>query len=211
MFAQTEFSLFSHILLAFQLSLGMVFLLSAWSKTRSPLAFAQNVAEYKLAPAKTALGLALILIFLEAFLAIAFLTGWLVNVALPLAITMLILFFIAVGINLRRGRQINCGCFGDSLEQISLRTLARLLLLLTTTLVLLIFNGTVNTLSFTEQIILDSSTLIYLMQTIFFAAFLLLMANWFLNLPELAVIVRHGYGIQFSYGDVSAKDGKEDT
>lgn len=191
---QIEFSLISHLALASRLSLGFIFLLSAGVKLRSPLTFARNVAEYEIVPAIVARGSALMLISLEVFLAIAFLTGWLTNVVLPVAITTLCLFFIAVTINLRRGRRIACGCFGDISEQISLRTLARLSLLLATVLLLLILKETTEVqLPDLTQMPLDSSTLTYLMQTSLLAIFLILMANWFLNAPEISFLVRQGH------------------
>lgn len=212
MSSEIEFSLLSHILFASQLSLGIVFLLSAWAKLRSPLTFAQNVAEYRIVPAGVAHGLAAVLIPLEAFLAIAFLTGRLTNVVLPLAAAMLSLFFIAVAINLKKGRRIACGCFGDAGEQISLRTLARLFLLLATVLLLVILKASMETrLPGLSQMILDGSTLIYLMQTAFLAVFLILMTNWLLNVPEIAFLVRHGHRSQLSSDNTSAPDGVEDT
>lgn len=205
-----QISLLSHLLLVTQIGLGIVFLLSVLPKLRSPFTFTRNVAEYRLLPNGVAHGLALVLIPLEAFLAIAFLTSWLTSVALPLAAAMLILFFIAVSINLKRGQQISCGCFGDSGEQISPRTLVRLCLLLATVMLLAAFDEVTGTLfRQISEMPLDRSMLIYLMQTTFLAVFLILMTNWLLNWPELAFLVRHGYGSRLSPGTASTEDMKE--
>ncbi len=119
-----EVSVLSHIALAAQFGLGIVFLLSALPKLRRPLPFAHSVVEYRILPAGVAYVFGLALIPLEIFLTLAFLTGWLTDVALPVATLMLIAFLVAVGVNLRRGRQIPCGCFGNVSELISPRTLA---------------------------------------------------------------------------------------
>jgi putative oxidoreductase len=200
-----QVTLLSHLLLAFQMSLGIVFLLSAWTKLRSPLAFARSVAEYKILPAGAARGLALALILVEAFLAIAFLTGWLVRVALLLAALLLILFFIAVALNLIRGRQIACGCFGDANEQISNRTLARLILLLIVVLLLLVPRNTTIVPSLALSLILfDNLMIIYLLQTIVLALFFILAGSWLLQLPELILLARYGYRHYFSPGNTES-------
>lgn len=84
MSGQIEISVLAHFALASQLGLGIVFLLSALPKLRRPLAFARSVVEYEILPAKVAYVFGLALIPLEAFLAIACLTGWLTDrVLLP--------------------------------------------------------------------------------------------------------------------------------
>ncbi len=187
-----QISVLSHLAFASQLSLGMVFLLSALPKLRQPLAFARNVVEYRVLPAQVAYVFALALIPLEAFLAMAFLTGRLTDVALPLASVLLILFLFAVGINVKRGRRVACGCFGNASEQISPRTLARLLLLLTVVLLLIAFRsaGGASWPSFGTMNV-NVSTFTYLLQTVFLAAFLIILAAWMLSLPELVFLVRH--------------------
>ncbi|HET7091414.1 MAG TPA: MauE/DoxX family redox-associated membrane protein [Anaerolineae bacterium] len=207
---QMEISVLPHFAFASQLSLGIVFLLSALPKLRRPLAFVQSVVEYKVLPAKVAYVFALALIPLEAFLAIAFLTGWWADAALPLATVMLIVFLMAVGTNLRRGRKIDCGCFGNTSEQISPRTMARLLLLLTTVLLLVVFKGTGGaSLPSRGAMTADVSTFIYLLQTAFLAAFLILLAAWMLSLPEVVPLVRRWRWSQSSSGNTKTGDGVE--
>src|SRR5574341_319866 len=77
-----EISVLSYFALALQFSLGIVFLLSALPKLREPLAFVGGVVEYKILPAQVARVFALALIPLEAFLAVAFLTGLWTEIAL---------------------------------------------------------------------------------------------------------------------------------
>lgn len=186
-----QVSVILHFAFAFQLCLGIVFLLSVLPKLRYPLVFAQSVVEYKVLPAKVAQAFGLALIPLEAFLAIAFLTGWLTDFALPLGTVLLLLFLVAVGINLKRGRKISCGCFGNASEQISPRTLTRLLLLLGIVLLLAAFRSTGDaSLPNLGTLIADGSTLTYLWLMAFLAAFLILLGTWILSLPEMIFLAR---------------------
>jgi hypothetical protein len=123
---------------------------------------------------------------------------------------MLIAFLVAVGINLRRGRKISCGCFGNANEQISSRTVARLLLLLTVVLLLLALRSMENTaLLNLGTMMADGSTLMYLLQTAFLAASLILLASWMLSLPELVVLIRHLPWSQPITGNRKEGDGTE--
>lgn len=115
---------------AIQFSLGTVFLLSAMPKLRHPRVFTRSVAVYQVLPRRAVLLFAIAAALLEAFLALALLSGWWTGAAVPLAAALLLGFLGAVGANLRRGRRVPCGCFGERSEPISARTLARLLLLL---------------------------------------------------------------------------------
>ncbi len=142
MSGETVFSTLSHIALAAQFGLGMVFLLSAVPKLRRPRFFAWSVVAYDILPEKVAYGFAFALIPLELFLAATFLTGWLMSVALALATLLLVVFTVAVGINLRRGHLVDCGCFGEGSEPISIRSVARLFLLLTVVLLLVALRAT---------------------------------------------------------------------
>ncbi len=111
-------------------SLGLVFLVAAAGKTRHPLALARSVDAYRILPRHTVVWAAFLLLGTEYFLATAFLTGWLLQGAIPIAASTLIAFACAVAINLRRNRRIPCGCFGDPEERISERALVRLTFLL---------------------------------------------------------------------------------
>ena len=208
-----ELSTFAYFLFIFQLSLGIVFLLSALPKLRHPQAFARTVIMYDILPPKISYIFGMILIPLEAFLAIAFFTGFWLSIALPLATILLILFLIAVGLNLRWGRKIACGCFSRADEQISLRTMARLLLLLAVTLLLLAFRNNIDIPSiFTLQtMVIDTSLFAYLLSTVSLALFFILLANWVLSLPELLFLTRYlRWHLPLS-GNTESKDTMEVT
>lgn len=190
-------SLLVHFALASQVSLGIVFLLSALPKLRRPVAFLHSVVDYQVLPAHAAAVFGAVLIPLELFLALALLTGLGTNIALPLATVLLLIFLAAIGINLWRGRKIACGCFGNAREPISLRTVARLLLLLTVVLLLIAFRS-VGLVSLPSALLIvgDRAMFISLLYTIFLAVFLILLGAWMLNLPELVMLVRHWCRIQ---------------
>lgn len=186
MLSQMEISIPSYFALAFQFSLGIVFLLSALPKLRRPLTFIESVVNYKILPVQVARIFALALIPLEAFSAVAFLTGSWTEIALPLAGLLLSLFLIAATINLRRGHNVPCGCIGNTTELISLRTIVRLLLLLIVVLFLTVLRSTsIPSLPSLAVMVTNVSMLINFIQTLFLSIFLILLSTWILNLPEL--------------------------
>lgn len=185
------FSVLDYFALAVQFSLGIVFFLSSLPKLRQPVAFARNVDAYKILPSPLAYAFGLVIIPLEFFLIVAFLTGWFIELALPLAFILLVLFLVAVGINLRRGRNISCGCFGNASEEISPRTLARLIILSGVVLLLIGLQSTHSRSFLIGAININTISLLYLVQAAFMAAFLILLTTWLLNLPEWLPIVRH--------------------
>jgi hypothetical protein len=205
-----RFSILAYFAFVSQFSLGIVFLLSALPKLRRPLAFTRSVVAYEILPDNVAYLFALILIPLEVFLAIALLTGVLTDIALLLALVLLTIFLVAIWINLKRGRRISCGCFGETSEQISPRTLARLFLLLAVVLFLVSFRNTGGaSLPHLGAMTANGSTLIYLLQSVFVAVFLILLGAWMLNLPELALLVRYWRGVQLLSGDTKDRNEME--
>lgn len=185
-------SLLAYLAFVLKLSLGIVFLLSSIPKWRHPLIFAESVVNYRVLPITIAYVFALALIPLETLLALAFLTGWLTEIALLGAMIMLVAFLIAVGVNVKRGRQIPCGCFGATGEHISARTLVRLFLLLAVVLFLMVFRTTEDLPWQTLRLaMIDVSTLLYLLQSVSLATFFLLLATWVLALPELVLVIAH--------------------
>jgi hypothetical protein len=178
----------AHVL---QLALGFVFLLGATSKLRQPSAFARTVGRYRLLPSGLARPAALGLIALESFLAVSLLTGWGLELALPVAVASLLMFSAAVAVNLRRGRQIPCGCFGDSSELLSVRTLVRLSMLLAAAVVLLVLDLAGTPALAVGQVVAGGwAGLVEALVSAALAAFLLLLGLWLLNLPEVWWLLR---------------------
>jgi Methylamine utilisation protein MauE len=172
---------------ALQLGLGVVLLLAAVPKLRRPAAFADTVRDYRVLPPGLAPAAASVLIAAESLLAASLLTGVLATAAPPLTIALLLCFLAAVGINLRRGRRVPCGCFGETSQALSARTLARLALLLAAAALLLGLRAAGAVPLTVSGLVADGWTgLAYGAQEAGLAAFLLMVGAWALNLPELA-------------------------
>lgn len=191
MVEQLPATIFFTFALAVQLSMGVVFLASAVPKLRKPSAFAKSVMDYQILPKGFASPFAIVLICTEAFLALAFLSGWLIDIALVLASVTLTVFVLAVGTNLSRGYKVSCGCFGSEDELISSRTLMRLLLLLTAIVVLGASRVIHNTdLSSTLSTISADGGVTYLLDVVFLSTFLILFCSWILILPDMVELIR---------------------
>ena len=119
-----------------QLALGTVFLVAAGAKLRRPTEFVAAVRGYGLIPAALSRAVAAGLIVAESLVAVSLLTGQALAVGVPAAGALLLVFAVAVSLNLKRGRPVSCGCFGSAEERISARTLVRIGLLLAGTLAL---------------------------------------------------------------------------
>jgi len=96
------------------MTLGLVFAYAAVEKIAAPAAFALTIDNYRLF-LKAAIGpIAIILPWLELIAALGVIIGgpWKRPGALILAV-LLISFMLAVGFNLARGLDFECGCFGS--------------------------------------------------------------------------------------------------
>lgn len=184
-----DFGTTQHFAYVLQLSLGIVFMLAAIPKLHHPAAFTRTLQDYELVPRAITRALAASVVAIEAFLAVAFLTGWMTAIAVPLAASVLLVFSAAVAVNLQRGRRVACGCFGGASERISLRSLVRLSMLLSALLLL----AAMPTSPVTVDALIDEgrSAFAYLVQMGSVAAFLIIVAVWLLNLPELFFTPRH--------------------
>jgi hypothetical protein len=116
--------------------LALVFLFSAATKVRRPLAFLATVRDYAVLPAAAAPFVAILVMADESLLAGSFAWGWFLQLSVPLALATLIVFTFAVSVNLVRKRSVRCGCFGHSAEVISAATLRRLAVLMLVVLAL---------------------------------------------------------------------------
>ena len=98
--------------------LALLFAVSSWSKLRDRAAFAGVVADYRLVPETLAGPLALAIPFVEAVVALALLLEDTRFTAAAWAGGLIVMFSLAVLINLLRGRtHIDCGCFGAAFRQ----------------------------------------------------------------------------------------------
>ncbi|HEX6819908.1 MAG TPA: MauE/DoxX family redox-associated membrane protein [Ktedonobacterales bacterium] len=108
--------------------LAGVFLAAALPKLRSPRAFAMTVVEYRILPLRASLILARLLPPLELLAAMLLLAGIVVRWTAVLLALMLASFSLAIAINLARGRELDCGCFGVSAKRVVRRVSASLLM-----------------------------------------------------------------------------------
>jgi hypothetical protein len=181
----------AHLAYGIQLSLGTVFLVAVVPKLRRPRAFAETVVRYGVVSAQRSHAIAVLLIAIESFLAFAFLSGWLLGVAVLLAAVTLIVFFGAVAVNLRRGRSIPCGCFGEADEHISGRSLIRLTGLLAAVISVALLAGFSRAPTVTIASLLSDGAagFAYLVEMAGVAGFLIVAGMWLLNLPELMSVL----------------------
>jgi hypothetical protein len=181
-----DLGLLHHIAYALQLALGAVLLASFLSKIRAFSRFEQAVLGYALVPVRLVREVAALMICAEGLLALALLTGTGGLFALSSTAMLLTVFAAAVAINLRRGRLVPCGCFGDNDERISLRGLTRLLLLLSgvVSLLALTFSGT-NLTTLAALVEEGVSSAVYVLTIATVSSFLILAGTWILWMPEL--------------------------
>lgn len=178
--------MFSEMLLGIQIVLAAMFSLSVAGKVLDPSGFIEGVAEYKILPSRLTYSLGVVLIFVELFLAVSHLTGWLLGLAAPIALVTLSSFAVAISVNLRRGRVLPCYCFGRyGSEMISGETLARVIMLICAELLvalkpMLIHEGLV----YKQQVTVGV--------TLVLATALLLTGMWVLSVPDLIRVLRSG-------------------
>lgn len=91
--------------------LGGVFIWACWDKILDPLAFSQAIANYQIVPPALGNLAALILPWIELVCGTCLiLNRWTRGSALISAL-LLVVFMGALGYNIHRGMDINCGCF----------------------------------------------------------------------------------------------------
>ena len=105
-----------------QLALGALFVIAAIPKIADPPSFAHMIYNYRIVPASLVNLMALTMPWVELLAGLALIIGVWKRPALGLIGAMLVIFIVAIGINLARGNAIDCGCFnvadaGKSYEQ----------------------------------------------------------------------------------------------
>jgi hypothetical protein len=118
------------LLAAARFAVGFTFLASGLAKLPDVGGFVRGVRAYRLVPARLAGPVGLAVVAAELAVALALLGGVLLRPASAAAVALCVVFGVAVGVNLRRRRQLACHCFGNRGEQISWRSLVRIGLLL---------------------------------------------------------------------------------
>jgi len=178
---------------AIRTAIGLVFLASGVSKLRDVGGFVHGVKEYRILPDWLATAFGFSLIPIEMILGLCLVTGWLLRYSLFFGLLLLVSFFIAVGVNIRRHRELPCYCFGtNSVEPISKRTLARIVFLTSGMVVVLL--GAQMSIAAVGFISPDSLTvgqhLVIRMLKGTLAIFVLVTGKWILTFPNLLHLLR---------------------
>jgi hypothetical protein len=178
-----------HVIFLGQLALGSVFLLSALPKWVNLVSFDMVVRNYHLVPDWATRPAALGALTAISLLGASLTAGVAIDVAIPAAIAVLLLFAAAVGINLRRGEIIDCGCFGMGRDPISVLTIARLGMLIAAAVGIVTIKSvaaasppsTVDlALGHPDQLVLAAME----------AALLILLGSWLLAFKEAGAVLR---------------------
>jgi putative oxidoreductase len=88
-----------------------VFVIAALPKIADPPAFAHMIYNYRLLPGPAINALALVMPWVELLVGIALILGVWKREAAVVAGILLLVFLVAIGVNLARGHAVDCGCF----------------------------------------------------------------------------------------------------
>ncbi|MCK4644764.1 MAG: DoxX family membrane protein [Candidatus Aminicenantes bacterium] len=102
-----------HILLAFRLIVGGVFIWAGILKIIDPLGFAQSVANYRIFPSALSFFLALVMPWMEVVCGAFLVFGIFRRASSFLFSGLLGAFLVLVAVTILRGIDVDCGCFGS--------------------------------------------------------------------------------------------------
>ncbi|MDQ5858874.1 MAG: DoxX family membrane protein [Acidobacteriota bacterium] len=88
-----------------------MFVVAALPKIADPPAFAHMIYNYRLLPGGLVNVLALVLPWVELLAGLALILGVWKKEAAVVAAVLLLVFIVAIGVNLARGHAVDCGCF----------------------------------------------------------------------------------------------------
>ncbi len=100
-----------HLLSILRVALAAVFVYAGALKVNDPVAFAGNIAAYKLLPYFAAYLAAAILPWLEICCGVLLIIGWRLRAAAGMVALLNIAFIVALAAAMVRGLDIDCGCF----------------------------------------------------------------------------------------------------
>ncbi|MFB0564768.1 MAG: MauE/DoxX family redox-associated membrane protein [Candidatus Aminicenantaceae bacterium] len=113
-----------HLIFAFRLVVGGVFIWAGLLKITSPLDFAQNIKNYQIFPHGGSFFLALVLPWIEIICGVFLLLGVFPRASALLVSLLLVVFLCLVLITIARGIDIDCGCFGSLSRKVDFRLIA---------------------------------------------------------------------------------------
>lgn len=97
-----------------QIALGAIFVVAAWPKIADPPSFAHMIYNYRILPGALINITALVMPWLELLTGLCLILGIWTRSARWLVTAMLVVFMVAITVNLMRGNAIDCGCFDTS-------------------------------------------------------------------------------------------------
>ena len=94
-----------------QIALGLFFVVAALPKLVDPPSFAHMIYNYRLVPGALVNLVALVMPWLELLAGLALILGIWTRTSAGLVGMLLLVFLVAISLNLARGNAIDCGCF----------------------------------------------------------------------------------------------------
>ena len=94
-----------------QIALGLFFVVAALPKLVDPPSFAHMIYNYRLVPGALVNLMALVMPWLELLAGLALILGIWTRTSAGLVGALLLVFLVAISLNLARGNAIDCGCF----------------------------------------------------------------------------------------------------
>jgi uncharacterized membrane protein YphA (DoxX/SURF4 family) len=94
-----------------QIALGVFFVAAALPKIADPPSFAHMIYNYRLLPGPLVNPASLVMPWAELLLGVALVCGIWRRTAASLVGALLLVFIVAISVNLLRGNAIDCGCF----------------------------------------------------------------------------------------------------
>jgi len=119
-----------HILFAFRLILGGLFIYAGVIKIMDPLGFARDIQNYRILPSAACLFVALTLPWFEALCGALLIVGLFKRTNAWLLSFLLTGFIVLVIITMVRGLDVDCGCFGSFSRKADWRLILEDLLML---------------------------------------------------------------------------------
>jgi uncharacterized membrane protein YphA (DoxX/SURF4 family) len=102
----------SAFVLLIRILLALILLWAGLAKLRRPDAFQLLVLEYQVLPNNLARPFGQVLPYAEILIGLSLLLGFRIRFGALCACALLVLFIIAIAMNLLRGRKLSCMCFG---------------------------------------------------------------------------------------------------
>ena len=100
-----------------QFVLAALFVVAGLAKIADPPGFAHEIHNYRILPGAAVNVVALVLPWLEVVTGVALFLGICRRTAAQIFGVLLLVFIVALGVNLARGRPVDCGCFGTAKVQ----------------------------------------------------------------------------------------------